>query len=280
MRNRLFPWIDKIFRDVDRTHLRRTKNLRLIPGFKNRRGGKLAYGEWAHVIGIFQTIIYQTLGKNTGNQILDIGCGTGLLGIASEPFVYDRGTYTGIDVMADDINFCKENFKLGNYHFIHFDVANPTYASTQSKQLKPWPIEDWSKDLVTALSVWTHLSETDARFYMNEVRRVLKQDGKAIITFFCLDEEYEQSLPNRSNSKGRFHNTNQNDWIFNVSAYNSANWFTVSQASTPENAIGVTLKGIEDMLKSSGLKIEKYYPGNWKEKPGVFFQDIFVLVKA
>src|SRR6202012_969565 len=98
MKKKLFPWIDKLFREVDKEHVRRTKNLRLIPDFKNRRGGKLAYGEWAHVIGIFQTIIYQTLGKKTANNILDIGCGTGLLGISAEPFTYDGGTYTGIDV--------------------------------------------------------------------------------------------------------------------------------------------------------------------------------------
>jgi SAM-dependent methyltransferase len=280
MKDKLFTLLDNIFRKVDRSHLRRTKNLRLIPDFKNRRGGKLAYGEWAHVIGIFQTIIYQALEKKTGNQIVDIGCGTGLLGIASEPFVYDGGNYTGIDVMTEDINFCRQNFKMDNYHFIHLDVANPTYASEQSEQLKQWPIADDSHDLLTALSVWTHLSEKDAMFYMKEVNRVLKKDGKAIITFFCLDEDYEQSLPRRSNSPGRFHNTNQNTWTFNVSAYGSENWFTVPSASIPENAIGVTRKGIDELLKSSGLKISQYYPGNWKENPGVFFQDIFVLEKA
>jgi 2-polyprenyl-3-methyl-5-hydroxy-6-metoxy-1,4-benzoquinol methylase len=107
MNRRLFSWVDKIFRDVDRGDIRRTKNIRLIPGYADRRGGKAAYAEWAHVIGIFQTIIYQTLGKKTGNNILDIGCGTGLLGISSEPFVSEGGKYTGIDVMTADVEFCK-----------------------------------------------------------------------------------------------------------------------------------------------------------------------------
>jgi SAM-dependent methyltransferase len=279
MKNKLFPWIDKVFRDVDRSHIRRTRNLRLIPDFKNRRGGKLAYGEWAHVIGIFQTLIYQTLKEKSGNKILDIGCGTGLLGISSEPFVGDGGTYTGIDVMADDINFCKSHFKFSNYNFIHLDVANPTYASAQSSQLKAWPVEDASQDLVTALSVWTHLNETDALFYMKEIHRVLKKDGKAIVTFFVLDDDYKNSLPRRSNQTGRFHNTNQNGWVFNVNAYGSENWFTVPSARTPEDAIGVTEKGMDNLLKNSGFKIKQFYPGNWKENPGVFFQDILVLEK-
>src|SRR5277367_3871097 len=158
MKSTLFPWIDKIFRDIDKKHIRRTRNIRLIPGYKNRRGGKLSYAEWAHVIGVFQTIIYQTLEKKTGNNILDIGCGTGLLGISSEPFTADGWAYTGIDVMADDINFCRSHYTSGNYKFFHLDVANPAYASAQSSKLQLWPVADGSHDLVTALSVWTHLN--------------------------------------------------------------------------------------------------------------------------
>lgn len=277
MNTRLFARLDKNFLTRDKEQIRRTRNIRLIPDFKNRRGGKLAYGEWAHVIGIFQTIIYQTIEQKTGNNILDIGCGTGLLGISAEPFVDEGGIYTGIDVMADDINFCKSHFHADNYRFIHFDVANATYASAQDKELKSWPVEDKSQDLVTALSVWTHLNETDAMFYMKEINRVLKDDGKAIITFFDLDQDYYDSLSKRSNVKGRYHNTSQADWIFDQKAYASQDWFTTRWAKSPEDAIGVTPEGIKALLKHSDLKVKQYYPGNWKEQPGVFFQDVFVL---
>lgn len=279
MNEKIFGWIDKLFIDTDRSHIRRTKNIRLIPDVKNRRGGKLAYGEWAHVIGIFQTIIYQTLDKKTGNNILDAGCGTGLLGIASEPFVTDGGTYTGIDVMTEDVNFCRRHYPFDNYNFIHLDVANPTYATDQSIELKSWPIKDKSQDLVTALSVWTHLSEKDARFYMKEVSRVLKPNGKAVITFFYADEAYENSLAIRNGDLGRFHNTPQNAWIFDVSAYGSENWRTTKFVKKPEDIIGVTKPGFDSLINEAGLKVKEYYPGNWKEKPGVFFQDILVLEK-
>ncbi|MDB5154447.1 MAG: ubiquinone/menaquinone biosynthesis C-methylase UbiE [Mucilaginibacter sp.] len=279
MNKKLFPWIDKIFRDIDKKQILRTKNIRLIPDFGNRRGGKLSYAEWAHVVGIFQTIMYQTIDNKTGNNILDIGCGTGLLGMSAEPFTFDSGTYTGIDVMAEDINFCKGNFNLANYDFIHFDVANPTYASSQSKKQKPWPIANESQDLVTALSVWTHLDESDATFYFKEIQRVLRPGGKAIITFFLLNEHYKESLSKRKNETGRFHNTDQMGWIFDVNAYDSQNWFTTKGAKVPEDAIGITTEGLDILIKNSDLKLIQYYPGNWKEMPGVFFQDILIFEK-
>src|ERR1700722_4941294 len=110
MTDGFFRWIDKVFINTDKKQVRRTRNIRLIPNYNDRRGGKLSYAEWAHVIGIFQTIIYQTLESKTGNHILDIGCGTGLLGISAEPFTTAGGSYTGIDVMTEDIDFCKAHY--------------------------------------------------------------------------------------------------------------------------------------------------------------------------
>jgi SAM-dependent methyltransferase len=280
MKQKIFSWLDGVFRNTDRKHIRRTKNIRLIPAYRDRRGGKLSYAEWAHVVGIFQTLLYQELDKKTGANILDIGCGTGLLGISSEPFVGDGGSYTGIDVMKEDIEFCKSHFNFPNYHFVHFDLANPTYAGMQSPELKPWPIPSASQDMVTALSVWTHLCEEDAIFYFNEIARVLRRGGKAMITFFILDEDYESSLPRRSKAAGRYHNTSQEDWVFNKSAYQSKNWFTTAFAHHPEDAIGVTRAGLDMLLASSGLSFTQYYPGNWKENPGVFFQDVLILSKG
>jgi len=47
----------------------------------------------------------------------------------------------------------------------------------------------------------------------------------------------------------------------------------------PENAIGVTPEGLTKLINSSGLKQIEYYPENWKEQPGIFFQDILIFEK-
>lgn len=266
--------LDKLFVERDKKFIRRTKNIENIPLEPWRRGGKYSYAEWAHVIGIFQTLIYQNV-KARQNSILDVGCGTGLLGIAAEPFL---GKYVGIDVGKFEIDYCKENFSPEKYDFHHLDASNPGYAPNQSPERVPWNLSDNTFDLVMGLSVWTHFSENDARFYLKEVSRVLRADGRAIITVFALDGLYDTFLSNRlQKGKGRFHGTQQSDWQFTKSAYNSKNWFTPKWTKVPESAIGIKSQGINSMLFESGLKLKEKMPGNWKEIPSVFFQDILIL---
>lgn len=278
--NKSFHEIDNLFCEIDRSFIRRTKNLRLIPDFLHRIGGRRSYAEWAHVIGIFQTLIYQNIKKKDGNKILDVGCGSGILGISSEPFICDGGRYTGIDVNKNDIDFCIKHFDACNYSFCHLNVANGLYAPMQNETLIPWPIEKESQDLVTALSLWTHLNENDARFYFNEIQRVLNIGSKAIITFFYLDELYFKSLRNKENGMGKFNCTDQSRWVFDKNIDDSSNWFSRNGANLPENAIGISHEGIDSLIKNSGLKLINYYPGNWKEIPSVYFQDILIFEKA
>jgi SAM-dependent methyltransferase len=272
--------LDRLFVPRDIEQLRRTRNLRLIPCEDNRRGGKLSYAEWAHVIGIFQTLLQLHVAKKARLEMLDVGCGTGLLGIAAEPLLAEGGHYVGLDVMAADIEFCRAHYPSTPFEFIHFDIHNPAYAPAQDKTNRPWPLDDARFDVVTALSVWTHLNESDARFYFREVSRVLRPKGTALITFFILDAAYEKSLPQRSKAVGRYHNTPQDKWIFDQPSYGSDAWFHPQWARVPETAIAVTPAGLERLLADSGLRIAQHYPGNWKETPGVYFQDVLILAKA
>jgi len=269
--------LDRLFVPYDRDEVRRTRNIRRIPHTADRIGGKKAYAEWAHVIGIFQTLIYQNLKEKESNQILDVGCGKGLLAIASEPFIDE---YHGLDVGKKEIAFCIEHFTDKKFKFHHLDARNPSYAPKQTTERVAWHFENNQFDLVTALSVWTHFSEFDARFYLNEVARVLKPSARALITMFILDDHYTQSLSTRKIAEsGRYHSTNQEDWVFDQPSYGSENWFHPAWAKVPENAIAITEAGLKSICQESGLSIVDHMTGNWKEYPGVFFQDVLVLEK-
>jgi SAM-dependent methyltransferase len=185
-----------------------------------------------------------------------------------------------MDVRKEEIEFCRSNFQSPQYEFVHFQAHNARYAEQQTEKKKPWDLPSNSADFVTALSVWTHLNESDADFYLREVSRVLKSTGKAVITFFFLDEHYDASLAKRASGPGRFHSTKQQNWIFDRRAYDSKNWFTPQWTKTPEDAVGVNMEGFDLLLKNAGLRAANYYPGNWKEIPGLYFQDVFVLEKG
>lgn len=275
-----YPTLDRLYIWFDRKHIRRTKNIRLIPNEGSRRGGKYSYAEWAHVIGIFQTLMFIHLDNKDDNKILDVGCGTGLMGIASEPFLGRDGRYVGIDVIEGDIDFCRNHYPSPAFEFIHFNVNNPAYAPSQESKKLQWPLGRSSFDLVTALSVWTHLSEEDALFYIKEVNRVLKPGGKAIITFFLLDEVYQRSLGMRSNEVGKYHMTSPRKWIFDQPAYGSDAWFSPKWVYVPEAAIGITDAGLNRLISVAELELIEHYQGNWKEVPGAFFQDVLLFKKA
>jgi SAM-dependent methyltransferase len=245
----------------------------------NRTGGKNSYAEWAHTIGIFQTLIYMHVDGKEGNRILDVGCGSGILAIASEPYIGAGGKYLGIDVAESEIDFCQKHYPDDKFEFASLRSANPFFSAAVEQGRAAWPVDAGSIDLVTALSVWTHLASEDAAFYVGEIARVLRPGGRAIITFFLLDDVYDRGLAARSDDPGRFHRTPQNRWVFDQPSYGSDLWFNPQWARVPEAAIGVREEGIRQLAEASGLDMIEKHHGNWKEVPGLYFQDVLVFEK-
>ncbi len=279
LRDTPYRVLDRLYLPMDQRRVRRSGSLCMIPPHRERRGGKSSYIEWGYTIGMFQSLLTTHLHSPCRNRILDVGCGAGLLALASKTCIADGGSYVGIDVNASDVEACKKRYTDGPFRFVHHKVSNAYYSPEYPENRLSWQLDDLQFDAVTALSVWTHFDEQDARFYLTEVGRVLKPLGMAFISCFMLDSIYEASIPHRQEAIGRFHRSIQSRWIFDQSVRGSAHWYTPSWTKTPEHAIGIKVPGLLSMIESSGLKIVRTYLGTWKEVPGLYFQDVLVLQK-
>lgn len=270
--------LEKIYLPIDRNNIKRTLSIKQIPYRKDRWGGKISYSEWAHVIGLFQGLIFHYLKNRIDPLILDVGCGKGLLGLSCLPYLNDGGKYVGLDVMKSNIDFCQGYFEQDIMDFVHLDANNPAYAPDQSSYQVRYPFDDQSFDMATALSVWTHLAESDAKFYFKEVARILKPKGIFIMTCWYLNDDYnEETLSSAMVS--RFNGGIPKDKIFGKSAYDSSSWKTLNWVDPPEQVCGISTEAMQELLTISGLTIKEYYPGNWKEMSGMYYQDVLIFEK-
>ena len=190
----LSRYIEIYFRVLEREEYSRGGVLTLIPKFSDRQGGlgTTTYGEWCYILGVFQSIIFLHLPKERPIEMLDVGCGVGRMFLAARTHLTDSDHYTGIDVNKRVIEICKRQYTQSNVSFLHFDASNAVYSDKKYEPPKPWPLAEGRYNLITALSVWTHLREEDWIFYLHEVRRTLTLDGPVIISFFVLDVRYDE----------------------------------------------------------------------------------------
>jgi len=268
-----YRWLDRLFVSRDLALFRRSENVTAIPPATIRYGGKVAYGEWCHVIGLFQGYLRNHLPKHSGNSILDVGCGMGLLGMAVEPYLGDDGRLVGIDVNEDAIRYCRSAFQDPRLSFQLLTTNNAMYSPDVAVKRTEWDLAEQSFDLVTALSVWTHFQEPDARFYMNEVARVLRPGGLAMITMFVLDSDYEEAMSKDGPAAG-------SRWTFELACDDSTEWYYPTWAKTPEHATAMTSKGLNSILTEAGLDLLETEKGSWKHPEGFYFQDVVLIRKS
>jgi SAM-dependent methyltransferase len=162
---------DRLFVGPERENVQLSRALTEIPYLTGRRGGSHSLSDWAYSIGVFHTVLRYTLGERDKIDLLDVGCGTGRLALASKLLLGQDGRYVGVDVNAAEIEQCQRQYSDSRFKFIHLPHKNRVYASDQAPTFEPYPLDDNSFDVVTALSVWTHLNEADATFYFRPSSR-------------------------------------------------------------------------------------------------------------
>jgi len=115
----------------------------------------------------------QLASPSPGENVLDVGCGTGTLAIAIRPRV-GEGEVHGIDASPEMIEVAKEKAAKTRTE-INFQVA----------LIEAIPFPDGSFDLVTSSLMLHHLPDDLKRKGFGEIRRVLKPGGRFLAMDFA-----------------------------------------------------------------------------------------------
>lgn len=117
-------------------------------------------------------------------EILDLGCGTArfLHGLALCEMTPRK--FVGVDVQARQIRWCRDNLSgRGNFHFQHIDVQNDRYNPSGRKAIHGQIDQrHHNADFIMIRSVFTHMRSMEALRTLEEVRKVIAEDGRVYLT--------------------------------------------------------------------------------------------------
>jgi len=106
----------------------------------------------------------------------------------------------------------------------------------------------------------------EVQHYLHEINRVIKPEGRAMVTFFVLDELAKKAVAEKKATANL------------VYAFDEHSYY--SHKNVPEAEIGFLQEWIEAAVSRAGLRIEKILYGSWSGRPNpLSYQDILVLRK-
>jgi ubiquinone/menaquinone biosynthesis C-methylase UbiE len=113
------------------------------------------------------------LGLHAGDRVLDVGCGTGQLAMTFAERVAPTGTVAGVDAAAEMIERATSRARKQQV---------PAAFQVAFAQRLPFPNATF--DAVACTLALHHVAEDDQQSAVQEMRRVLKPDGRLLIAEF------------------------------------------------------------------------------------------------
>jgi SAM-dependent methyltransferase len=132
--------------------------------------------------GAVQLSILNAASLGDTGYVIDVGCGTGRLGLALKPFSNIK--FMGIDVVPEMIVFASG--KCGRPDW-RFEVVEGLSI----------PEQDDVADYVSFFSVITHLKPKESMQYLQDAKRTLKSGGKIVASFLDRNVKDHRRLAGR-----------------------------------------------------------------------------------
>ncbi len=197
-------------------------------------------------------------GATPSSHVLDVGCGLGRLALAMSRFLDVNGRYEGFDIVPAGIEWCKQHIVSphGNLHFTLADVYNKEYNPKGRVQPTDYrfPYPDETFDIAVLVSVFTHMLPADVDWYVSQISRVLKKNGRIFATYYLITPESLQLMNSRGSSMRFKHNLGSH-WI--------------QSSGVPELSVAYDERYIRAVYARHGLSDPpEIYPGRWCGRPG------------
>lgn len=226
-------------------------------------------GDFAEVGNRFAEKIIRDCSLSDKSRLLDIGCGIGRIARPFTKFLSTEGFYQGFDIVPQGVAWCRRHYHdYPNFHFDYIPLKNDLYnlSASRSASAFTFPYKTGSFDVACAISVFTHMQQTEVTQYFREISRILVNGGHCFCTFFLITEERLQENNDRIEQFFRY---NHGDYYLHDNRVKNAN-------------IAYRMEIVEKIAAEAGLKMSDFLLGWWadEEVQNKFdFQDVVVLQK-
>lgn len=205
------------------------------------------------------------------HTVLDIGSGIGRNAVPLTKYL--EGDYYGFDVVEKGVQWCKKRIssKYPNFRFDYFDLFNDLYKDEgKDASIFEFPYKEDYFDFIFCISLFTHFLPDDLENYIEQIARVMKDEGTVVATFFLVNELRKRDL------------TVNKDFTFT----NDYGHYYLMNNKVKSANVAYDLDYVLNLLAKNGLVAKTvnlgfWYDGNYqKNRQSDFFQDILIIKKA
>ena len=237
-----------------------------------------ARNDYAEVARNLFEVLVEVSGLQPGERVLDVGCGTGRLAVPLLDHLGPDGSYEGFDRDASRIDWCNEHIAPLHPRF-RFQAVSVFNSGRQKGDLPAgeltFPYPDADFDLAFLFSVFTHMLPEGVERYLAEISRVLRPGGRALITWFLLNDQSRRMLDEQHDVRSdRANNAHESRLSHDFGVYRVAN------RARPEAVVAYDEPFVLDAYARNGLAIEQpIHYGSWIGREDTLMNQDVVLAR-